>query len=238
MTINYINTQTRTRKDSYDFGLKKYLISVYQYMAFALSITAFVAMGVASSQEVMYAIHGSGLKWIIALAPIGMAFYIGRSLMSMSQTAAQACLMIFAVLMGLSLSSIFIVFTGESIARVFFITASTFGVMSIYGNNTKKDLSSIGSFLIMGATGLLISSIVNIFLQSSAIYFISSVIGVIVFTLFTAYDTQRIKELYYQSQGDEELVSKLSVYGSLTLYMDFINLFIFILQILGVRRND
>ena len=238
MAIDCINSQSTTRRTSYDFELRKYLIAVYQYMALALALTAFIAMGVASSQEFMYAIHSSGLKWIIAFAPLGMAFYMGSRLMSMSQTVAQSCLMIFAALMGLSLSSIFIVFTGESIARVFFITASTFGAMSIYGHNTKKDLSSMGSFLMMGAVGLLISGIVNIFLKSSAIYFISSVIGVIVFTLFTAYDTQRVKELYYQNQGSEGVASKLAIYGSLTLYMDFINLFVFLLQLFGVRRSD
>lgn len=195
-------------------------------------------MCVASSQEFMYAIHGSGLKWIIAFAPLGMVFYMGSRLMSISQTAAQTCLMIFAALMGLSLSSIFMVFTGESIARVFFITSATFGTMSIYGHNTKKDLSSMGSFLMIGAIWLMISGIVNIFLKGSAIYFISSVIGVIVFTLFTAYDTQRIKELYYQNHGSEQVASKIAIYGSLTLYMDFINLFIFLLQLLGVRSND
>ncbi|WP_236870121.1 Bax inhibitor-1/YccA family protein [Candidatus Bandiella numerosa] len=238
MTINYINTQTEARRNRYDFGLRKYLISVYQYMSFALALTAIIAMGAASSQDFMYLVHGSGLKWVVAFAPLGMVFYMGSRLMSMSQTAAQSCLMVFAALMGLSLSSIFIVFTGESIARVFFITASTFGAMSIYGHNTKRDLSSMGSFLMMGAVGLLISGVVNIFLKSSAIYFISSVIGVVVFTLFTAYDTQRIKSLYYQNQGNEQVASKLAIYGSLTLYMDFINLFVFLLQLLGAKRND
>lgn len=238
MTIDYINTSTQTRKASYDFGLRKYLISVYQYMAIALTITAVIALGVASSEEFMYAIHTTNLKWIIAFAPLGMVFYMSSRLMNMSQTAAQSCLMIFAGLMGLSLSAIFISFTGESIARVFFITASTFGAMSIYGHNTKKDLSSMGSFLMMGVIGLLISSVVNIFLKSSALYFISSVIGVLVFTLFTAYDTQRIKAIYYQTQGNEQVASKLAIYGSLTLYMDFINLFIFLLQLIGVRRGD
>ena len=146
MTINYINTKAEAKRNSYDFGLRKYLISVYQYMAFALALTAIVAMGSASSQDFMYLVHGSGLKWVVAFAPLTMVFYMGSRLMSMSQTAAQAYLMIFAALMGLSLSSIFIVFTGESIARVFFITASTFGAMSVYGHNTKRDLSSMGSF--------------------------------------------------------------------------------------------
>lgn len=238
MTIDYINTQTGARKKDYDFELRKYLILVYQYMALALTITALVAMGTASSQEFMHTIHGSSLKWIIAFAPLGMAFYMGGKLMSMSQTAAQTCLMIFSVLMGLSLSSIFVVFTDESIARVFFIAASNFGVMSIYGNSTQRDLSSMGSFLMMGAIGLLIASVVNIFLRSSAIYFISSIVGVIVFTLFTAYDTQRIKELYSQTQENRQIASKLAIYGSLTLYMNFINLFVFLLQLLGVKRND
>ena len=238
MTIDYINVSTETNRKNYDWGLREYLIAVYKNMAYALALTAFVAMAAASSQELMYAIHSTGLKWIIVFAPLGMAFYMGSRLMSMSQSAAQGCLMIFAGLMGLSLSSIFIVFTSESIARVFFITASTFGAMSIYGNNTKKDLSNMSSFLTMGIIGLIIASIVNIFLQSSAIYFISSIMGVLIFTLFTAYDTQRIKELYYHNNSSELAASNLAVYGSLTLYMDFVNLFIFLLQLFGVRRSN
>ena len=238
MTIDYVNTQTQTRRTSYDFGLRKYLISVYQYMAFALALTAIIAMGAASSQEFMYTIHSSGLKWIVLFAPLAMAFYMGSRLMSMSQTVAKSCLMIFAALMGLSLSSIFVIYTGESISRVFFITASTFGAMSIYGHTTQRDLSNMGSFLTMGVIGLLIASVANIFMQSSAMHFIISLIGVAVFTIFTAYDTQRIKSLYYQNQGNEQIASKLAIYGSLALYMDFINLFVFLLQLLGVRRSD
>ena len=238
MTIDYINTLTQNRALNYNFGLRKYLLYVYQYMAFALAVTAIVAMGVAGSQEFMYAIHVTGLKWIVAFAPLAMAFYMSTRLMSMTQTAAQTYLMIFAILIGLSLSSIFVIFTGQSIARVFFIASSTFSLMSIWGNNTKKDLSSTGSFLIMMSIGLLISGIVNIFLKSSAISFISSVIGVILFTFFTAYDAQRIKQLYHQNQGSERVATKLAIYGSLALYMDFINLFIFLLQLIGTRRND
>ena len=226
MTIDYINGRAETKEASYNFGLKKYLISVYQYMGFALGLTAIVAMGAASSQEFMYLIHSSNLKWIIAFAPLVMSFYMSSKLTSISQTAAQICLMGFAALMGLSLSSLFMIFTSESIARVFFITASTFGIMSIYGHNSKKDLSSMGSFVMMGAIGLIITGILNIFLKSSALSFISSIAGVVVFTLFTAYDTQKVKELYYQNQGSEQIASKLALYGSLTLYMDFINLFI------------
>ena len=231
----YESTSKRTH---YDWGLREYLLRVYQYMAFALALTAVISMGAASSTQFINLIHGTPLKWVIAFAPLGMAFYMGSRLMSMSVTAAQTCLMIFATLMGLSLSSIFILFTGESIARVFFITASTFGAMSIYGHTTKKDLTSMGSFLMMGAIGLLIASILNVFMQSGAMQFIISIIGVLVFTLFTAYDSQRIKALYYQVHGNAKVTQKLAVYGSLTLYMDFINIFVFLLQLLGVRRDD
>jgi FtsH-binding integral membrane protein len=129
-------------------------------------------------------------------------------------------------------------YTGESVARVFFITASTFGAMSIYGHITKRDLTNMGSFLIMGVVGLLIASVANIFMQSSAMQFIISIIGVGIFTLLTAYDSQKIKALYYQTQSSAEVTRKLAIYGSFTLYMDFINLFVFLLQLLGVRRNE
>lgn len=230
--------ESASKRTHYDWGLREYLLKVYQYMAFALALTAVISMGAASSSQFINLIHVGPLKWIIAFAPLVMTFYMGSRLMSMSVTAAQTCLMVFATLMGLSLSSIFIIFTEESIARVFFIAASTFGAMSIYGHTTKKDLTNMRSFLIMGAIGLLIAGIVNIFMQSGAMQFVISIIGAIVFTLFTAYDSQRIKALYYQTQSNSLITQKLAVYGSLRLYMDFINLFIFLLQLLGVRRND
>lgn len=240
--MNFDNIKTvyesASKRTHYDWGLREYLLKVYQYMAFALALTAVISMGAASSSQFINLIHVGPVKWVIAFAPLVMAFYMGSRLMSMSVTAAQTCLMVFATLMGLSLSSIFIMFTEESIARVFFIAASTFGAMSIYGHTTKKDLTNMRSFLIMGAIGLLIASIVNIFMQSGAMQFIISIVGVIIFTLFTAYDSQRIKALYYQTQSNSLITQKLAVYGSLTLYMDFINLFIFLLQLLGVRRND
>ena len=237
---NYTQTihEARNRETQYDWGLRKYLLLVYKHMAFALVLTVGVAMGVASSPEFINLIHNTALEWIIIFVLLGMAFYMGSRLMSMSTTAAQTCLIIFAALMGLSLSSIFIVYTGESIARVFFITASTFGAMSIYGYSTKKDLSSMGSFLMMGLIGLIIASVVNIFLQSNALQFISSLIGVIVFTLFTAYDSQKIKLTYYQTEGGSKITQKLAIYRSLTLYMDFINLFIYLLQLIGVRKKN
>lgn len=237
MTIDYIKT-SNSKENYYDSGLRDYLVSIYKNIAFALGITSLVAMVSISSQELMYIIHGTSFKWFIVLAPIVMSFYMSSRLMYISQTTAQNCLMLFSGLMGLSLSSIFLVFTGQSIAKVFFIGAATFATMSIYGHNTRKDLSSLNSFLIMGSIGLLISTIVNIFLKSSAVYFISSFIGIGIFTLFTAYDTQRIKDLYHDNQGNQSSCSKLAIYGALALYMDFINLFIFLLQIIGTRRND
>ena len=227
-----------SKRTHYEWGLREYLLKVYQYMALALALTAVISMGAASSPQFINLIHGTPLKWVITFAPLGMAFYMGSRLMSMSVSGAQTCLMIFATLMGLSLSSILMMYTGESIARVFFITAGTFGAMSIYGHSTKRDLTSMGSFLMMGVIGLLIASVVNIFMQSGAMQFIISIIGVVVFTLLTAYDSQKIKAMYYQAQSNAEMTQKLAVYGSLTLYMDFINKFIFLLQLLGVRKND
>jgi uncharacterized protein len=240
MNFNNLNSvyEATSQKTHYDWGLREYLLRVYQYMGLALALTAIILMGAASSSQFLNLIYGTPLKWVIALAPLGMAFYMSSRLMSISVTGAQTCLMIFATLMGLSLSSIFILFTGESIARVFFITASTFGAMSVYGHTTKRDLTSMGSFLMMGVIGLLIASVVNIFMQSGAIQFVISIIGVVVFTLFTAYDSQKIKALYYQKQSNALITQKLAIYGSLALYMDFINIFIFLLQLLGVRRDE
>ena len=235
---NISSVYESSKRTHYDWGLREYLLKVYQYMALALALTAVISMGAASSPQFINLIHGTPLKWVITFAPLGMAFYMGSRLMTMSVTGAQTCLMIFATLMGLSLSSILMVYTGESIARVFFITAGTFGAMSIYGYSTKRDLTSMGSFLMMGVIGLLIASVVNIFMQSGAMQFIISIIGVVVFTLLTAYDSQKIKAMYYQAQSNAEMTQKLAVYGSLTLYMDFINIFIFLLQLLGVRKND
>jgi FtsH-binding integral membrane protein len=235
---NISSVYESSKRTHYHWGLREYLLKVYQYMALALALTAVISMGAASSPQFINLIHGTPLKWVITFAPLGMAFYMGSRLMSMSVTGAQTCLMIFATLMGLSLSSILMMYTGESIARVFFITAGTFGAMSIYGYSTKRDLTSMGSFLMMGVMGLLIASVVNIFMQSGAMQFIISIIGVVVFTLLTAYDSQKIKAMYYQAQSNAEITQKLAVYGSLTLYMDFINIFIFLLQLLGVRKND
>ena len=177
----------------------------------------------------------SPLRWIIMLAPLGFVFYLSAKINKMSISAAQLTFWIFSAIMGLSLASIFIQFTGASIARVFFITSGTFAGMSLYGYTTKKDLTRLGGFLIMGLIGIIIASIVNIFIGSSAMQFAISVIGVLIFVGLTAYDTQKIKNMYYA--GDSESIgSKKALMGALRLYLDFINLFILLMQLFGQRR--
>tara|TARA_Y100000766_G_scaffold232559_1_gene207003 strand:- start:89 stop:736 length:648 start_codon:yes stop_codon:yes gene_type:complete len=180
-------------------------------------------------------LFNSPLQWIVMLAPLGMVFYLSFRINKMSLSAAQITFWIFATLMGLSLASIFIVYTGASITRVFFICSATFGAMSLYGYTTKRDLTAMGGFLIMGLFGIIIASIVNIFMQSPAMYFAISIIGVIIFVGLTAYDTQKIKNMYYAADS-ETLSGKKAIMGALTLYLDFINLFIMLLRLFGQRR--
>ena len=173
--------------------------------------------------------------WVVMLAPLGVVFYMSFGIAKMSSSKAQAAFWVFAALMGASLSSIFLVYTGESITRVFFITAGTFAAMSIYGYTTKKDLTKLGSFLMMGLIGIIIASIVNIFMKSTMMYFVISIIGVLIFVGLTAYDTQKIKNMYLVSDSGE-VMGKKAVMGALTLYLDFINLFIMLLRLFGQRR--
>jgi FtsH-binding integral membrane protein len=234
---NYVGTSTQ--RAGYNEGLRAYMVSVFQNMGIALAITAVISMLVASSQTLMQVIFGTPLQWVVVLAPLGMVFFMSAKIMSMSVQSARISLWVFAGLMGLSLASIFYGYTQESIAKVFFITASLFGAMSIYGHTTKKDLSGLGSFLMMGLIGLVIASLANLFFQSSALGNVLSYVGVIIFTLLTAYDVQKLKTIYYQvgADGSSEIAQKMSVYGALNLYMDFINLFMFLLRIFGTRRN-
>ena len=217
-----------------DEGLRSYMLSVYNYMGLALVLTGLTAFVTAQSPAMLNLIFGTPLKWVVMLAPLGFVFFISARLPKMSASAAQISFWVFAVLMGLSLASIFVIFTGESIARVFFITAATFGAMSLYGYTTKADLSRFGSFLFMGLIGIIIASLVNIWLASSALQFAVSVIGVLVFAGLTAYDTQQIKEMYY-AQDDATTAGRKAVMGALRLYLDFINLFLMLLQLFGNR---
>ena len=218
-----------------DEGLRAYMLRVYNYMASALVLTGVVAYAVANTPAVYNAIFGTGLAWVVILAPLGMVFFLSARVNKMSVPAAQATFWVFAALMGMSLASIFIIYTQASIARVFFITAGTFAGMSLYGYTTKKDLTGWGSFLIMGLFGIIIASIVNIFMASSALHFAISVIGVLVFVGLTAYDTQKIKESYAASDSGE-VASKKAIMGALRLYLDFINLFLMLLRLFGNRN--
>lgn len=231
-----VAAQARVGSAQVDAGLRQYMLSVYNYMGLGLAITGLVAVFVASTPALFEPLLLSPLRWVVMLAPIGFVFFLSARINSMSVSAAQITFWIDAAVMGLSLASIFLVFTHESIARVFFITAGTFGAMSLYGYTTQRDLSQFGSFLMMGLIGIIIASIVNIFLGSSALQFAISVIGVLVFVGLTAYDTQRIKESYYELAGSDTL-AKGAIMGALTLYLDFINLFVMLLQLFGQNRN-
>jgi len=205
-------------------------------MALALVITAITSALFISSTTFTNLILNSPLKWILAIVPVVMVLCIGK-ITEMSKPSALISLSIFAVLIGLSLSSIFLILTNENIVSTFFTIAATFTVISIYGYITKKDLGSVGSFLLMSIIGITIANVINLFFEASELQFIMSVIGVIIFTLFTAYDTQRIRNIYYKTRGNEILADKLAIYGALLLYTDFINLFVRRLQLIGERRN-
>ncbi|MDA7946498.1 MAG: Bax inhibitor-1/YccA family protein [Hyphomicrobiaceae bacterium] len=210
------------------------MLRVYNYMAMGVGITGLVAYAAVAS-GIYQQIAATPFIWVVMLAPLGMVFYLSARVGSMSVSGAQMGFWIFAGLMGLSLGWIFLAYTGTSIANVFFITAAAFGGLSLYGYTTKKDLSGWGSFLIMGLIGVIIAMVVNIFLASSALQFAISVIGVLVFSGLTAYDTQRIKEMYYV--GDDGAVAgRKAIMGALSLYLNFINLFIMLLSLFGNRE--
>jgi hypothetical protein len=221
---------------TYDSALRSYMVKVYNFMAIALGISGVVAFLTASSPALMQALFGTPMAWVVMLAPLFFVFFFSYKLGSISAEKAKTYLWIYSALMGLSLATIFAVYTATSISRVFFITASVFGLMALYGYTTKRDLTGIGSFLIMGLIGLIIASLVNIFLKSSAFDFAISIIGVFIFIGLTAFDTQRIKQSYYYFAGNNEMVDKMAVLGSLNLYMDFINLFLMMLRFFGDRK--
>lgn len=215
-----------------DAGLREFLTRVYNYMALGLGITGLVSLLVSSSPMLMKAIFGTPLLYVALFAPVILSFVISLRIHTLAASTVHALFLVYSALMGVSLSSIFIMYTHSSIARVFFITASVFGAMSIYGNVTKKDLSSFGSFLFMGLIGVFLASIINIFLHSSALQFAVSIISVLVFTGLTAYDTQMIKGFYYEADS-QEVATKKAVFGALQLYLDFINIFISLLRLFG-----
>jgi FtsH-binding integral membrane protein len=240
MEFNKQNATTRSSASEaiIDQGLRTYMLKVYNYMASGVLLTGIISLLVFKFSGGMNITLGptgfsgltnpfgellfnSGFKWLVMLAPLGIVMYLSFGIAKMSASKAQSTFWVFAALMGASLASIFIVYTQMSIARVFFITSGTFGAMSIYGYTTKRDLTKLGSFLMMGLFGIIIASVVNMFMKSTMMYFVISILGVLIFVGLTAYDTQKIKK---------------AVMGALTLYLDFINLFIMLLRLFGQRR--
>lgn len=221
--------------ESVDPGLREYMLQVYNFMAAGLIASG--VTGYAAAQTGLYQqITGTPLIWIVMLAPLAAVFFLSFRIDRMTAAAAQITFWIYAILMGLSLTGIFLVYTGASIARAFFIAAATFGAMSLYGYLTGRDLTRVGSFLLMGLIGIILASIVNLFVASPVLEFAVSIIAVAIFVGLTAYDTQRIKEIYVE--GDEgETLSKKALLGALTLYLDFINLFVMFLHLTGERRD-
>jgi FtsH-binding integral membrane protein len=227
---------TATTVSTVDAGLRAHMLRVYNYMASGLLLTGIVAYVVANTPAIYNSIFGTPLAWVVMLAPLGFVFFLSLRLDRIQASTAQALFWAFAAVMGLSMATIFVVFTGASVARVFFITAGTFAAMSLYGYTTKRSLAGFGSFLFMGLIGIILAGLVNIFVQSTALQFIISVVGVLVFVGLTAYDTQRIKE-EYSEYHDHQTAGKLAIWGALRLYLDFINLFMMLLNLLGQRKE-
>lgn len=218
---------------AYDAGLRAYMVKVYNYMALGLGLTGGVAFVTATTPAILNVVMP--MIWLFLLAPLGLVFFLSFRINQIRFSTAQTLFWLYAALNGIAFSTLFLAYTGDSIARVFFITAGTFGAMSLYGYTTQKDLTSWGSFLFMGLIGIILASVVNIFVGSSSLQFLVSIGGVTIFTGLTAYDTQTIKEGYVQGL-DEDVSGKKAIFGALQLYLDFINLFIMLLRLLGDRK--
>ena len=236
---NRLNQTTAQNGLVVDEGLRAYMLRVYNTMGLGLGLTGVAALGTAtlaaSNPAFAQLIYASPLKWVIMLAPLAAVFFLSFKIQSMSLSAATTTFFVYAGILGVSLSSIFMVYTSASIVQTFFITAASFGALSLYGYTTKRDLTGMGSFLFMGLIGLMLAMIVNIFLQSSAMQFVISAAGVLIFAGLTAYDTQDIKNMYYEAD-DADSMGKKALMGALRLYLDFINMFMFLLQFLGNRE--
>ncbi len=237
-------TQSGVRATSIDQGLRTYMNKVYSTMSIGMLLTFAVAWAIGTSPALLGLFRNPAtlqpniLGWIVMFAPLIMVFAFGAMINRLSAAGAQTFFYVFASVMGLSLSWIFVAFTGFSIAQVFLVTSISFAGLSLWGYTTKKDISGWGSFLIMGVIGLIVASIINIFLGSPAIMFAISILGVLIFAGLTAYDTQNIKNTYIQhaQSGDSEWLGKAAIMGALNLYLDFINMFMFLLQLMGNRN--
>jgi FtsH-binding integral membrane protein len=228
-------TRTSAHAQEIDAGLRTYMQRVYNFMALGLSITGITAYLTAQSPEMMQLIFGTPLRYLVLFGPLLMVFFLSARIGKMTFANAQTLFWAFAGVLGLSIASIFIVFEQESIAKVFFITAGMFAGTSLYGYTTQRDLSKFGSFLFMALLGIIIASVVNMFLHSGPMQFAISVLSVLIFTGLTAYDTQMIKEIYY-ANDDSETSGKKALFGALRLYMNFLNMFLALLQLFGNRR--
>jgi FtsH-binding integral membrane protein len=233
-----------TATAAYDAGLRAHMLRVYNYMTGALALTGAVAYGVANTpallnllyHQTMTGVAPTMLGYVVMFAPLALVLLLSFRIQQMSQSAAQLTFWAYAGMVGASLASIFLFYTGASIALTFFVTAATFGTMSLYGYTTSRDLTGMGSFLMMGMIGLFIAMIANIFFQSPAMNFVISVLGVAIFTGLTAWDTQKIKQVYYAVGGDAAMAGKAAIMGALSLYLDFLNIFLFLLRFMGNRR--
>jgi hypothetical protein len=221
---------------AFDEGLRKHMLRVYNYMMIGLAVTGIIAFFVASTPALYVPIFTTPLKWVVMLAPLAFIMVLSWRFDQMSVSSLQTTFFVFCAVMGVSMASIFLVFTGASVARVFFITSAMFAATSLWGYTTKKDISGWGSFLIMGVIGLIVASLVNIFFASAAVNFAVSAIGVLIFAGLTAYDTQNIKESYAEHFG-HDTNTKMAVMGALSLYLNFINLFQMLLQLTGQREE-
>jgi hypothetical protein len=234
--------------ETVDAGLRAHMLRVYNYMVGALALTGAVAYGVANTPALLNLFYhqvvtanGVGiaptiLGYVVMFAPLALVFFLSFRIMQMSQAAAQATFWAYAAMVGASLASILIVYTGASVAMTFFVTAATFGTMSLWGYTTKRDLTGMGHFLMMGVIGVFIAMIANMFFKSPALDFVVSILGVVIFTGLTAWDTQKIKNTYYQVGGDTAVAGKAAIMGALSLYLDFLNIFLFLLRFMGNRR--
>lgn len=234
-TLNRMPARGAALGADIDVGLRAHMQKVFGLMGMGTAITGLVAFFTAQSPAMLEAIFNTPLRWVIFFAPLGFVLALSFGIRRMSASTAQLVFWLFAGVMGLSLSSIFLVYTHQSIVSTFFVSSATFFAMALYGYTTKRDLTAWGSFLFMGLIGLIIASVVGIFVQSTALQFAISAVGVLVFTGLTAYDTQKIKEMYW-SGDDSETGGKKAIMGALSLYLDFINLFLYLLRFIGDRR--
>ena len=223
-----------------DEGLRSYMLGIYNYMATAIGVTGVAAFGMATwasnNPAVAQALYNSPLKWVIMIAPLAFVLVISFGINKLSRSAATMTFYAFAAVMGISMSWIFMVFNLPSIVQTFFVTAASFGALSLYGYTTRRSLSGMGSFLIIGLFGIILASIINIFVGSSALAFAINIIGLLIFAGLTAYDTQRLKHMYDAVAGNAEMVAKSSIMGALSLYLNFVNMFMFLLQFMGSRE--